>query len=206
MDLGSASGKVAAMNYLMPYVKLLPDRLLRSEWATRIASELRVDEPVLREALRRAAVERRAEVQPKVELLAPAVKPVERQLMWMLVEGEGFREKLANEIGASGLHRGLESEKILELLISKAGERADPASLAAELGEKDGGLLFEVLFEAPIEATWEAAENCLNVLRGRLDEQEMAELQRKIEAKAAPEELNRLLTRRLDLQRKLARR
>jgi DNA primase len=206
MDLGTASGKVAAMNYLMPYVKLLPDRLLRSEWATRIASELRVDEPVLREALRRAAVERRAEVQPKVELLAPAVKPAERQLIRMLVEGEGFREKLANEIKSSGLHRGLESEKILELLISKAGEPADPASLAAELGEKDGHLLFEVLFEAPSEATWETAENCLNVLRGRLDEQEMAELQKKIETKTAPEELNRLLTRRLDLQRKLARR
>jgi len=206
MDLGSASGKVAAMNFLMPYVKLLPDRLLRSEWATRIASELRVDEPVLREALRRAAVERRSEVQPKVELLAPAVKPAERQLIHMLVEGEGFREKLADEIRCSGLHRGLESEKILELLISKAGEPVNPSSLAAELGEKDGHLLFEVLFEAPSEATWETAENCLNVLRGRLDEQEMAELQKRIEAKAAPEELNRLLTRRLDLQRKLARR
>ena len=60
MDLTTASGKVAAMNYLMPYVQRLPNRLLRSEWATRIASELRVDEPVLREALRRAAVERRA--------------------------------------------------------------------------------------------------------------------------------------------------
>ena len=206
MDLGTASGKVAAMNYLMPYVKLLPDRLLRSEWATRIASELRVDEPVLREALRRAAVERRAEVQPKVELLAPAVKPVERQLMRMLMEGEGFREKLAREIISGALHRGLASEKILELLISKVGEEPDPAALAASLEKKDGELLFEVLFEAPGEPTWDTAENCLNVLRGRRDEQELAELQKKIEAKAPPEELNRLLTRRLDLQRKLARR
>jgi hypothetical protein len=72
--------------------------------------------------------------------------------------------------------------------------------------EKDGRLLFEVLFEAPGEATWEAADSCLSVLRGRRDEQELAELQRKIEAKAPPEELNRLLSRRLDLQRKLARR
>jgi DNA primase len=206
MDLTTASGKVAAMNYLMPYVQRLPNRLLRSEWATRIASELRVDEPVLREALRRAAVERRAEVQPKVELLAPAVKPAERQLIRMLVEGEGFREKLAGEIISGGLHRGLASERILELLISKVGEEPDPAALAASLEEKDGRLLFEVLFEAPCEATWEAAENCLSVLRGRRDEQELGELQKKIEGKAPPEELNRLLSRRLDLQRKLARR
>jgi DNA primase len=206
MDLTTASGKVVAMNYLMPYVQRLPNRLLRSEWATRIASELRVDEPVLREALRRAAVERRAEVQPKVELLAPAVKPAERQLIRMLVEGEGFREKLAGEIISSALHRGLASEKIFELLISKVGEEPDPAALAASLETKDGRLLFEVLFEAQGEATWEAAESCLSVLRGRRDEQELAELQKKIEGKAPPEELNQLLSRRLDLQRKLARR
>ena len=63
-----------------------------------------------------------------------------------------------------------------------------------------------MLFEAPSEATWEDAESCLNVLRSRVAEQELAELQKKIEAKMPPEELNRLLTRRLDLQRKLARR
>ena len=98
MDRTTAAGKVAALNFLMPYVQRLPNRLLRSEWATRIASELRVDEPVLREALRRAATERRSEVKPKVELLAPAVKPAERQLIRMLMEAEGFREKLAREI------------------------------------------------------------------------------------------------------------
>jgi DNA primase len=206
MDRTTASGKVAALNYLMPYVQRLPDRLLRSEWATRIASELRVDEPVLREALRRAATERRSEVKPKVELLSPAVKPAERQLIRMLIEADEFRVRLAEEIIASGLHRGLESEKILELLVSRVGEKPDPATLAAGLDEIDRRLLFEVLFETSGELTWEAAESCLSVLRGRMDEQELAELQKKIEAKSSPEELNRLLTLRLDLQKKLSRR
>jgi DnaB-helicase binding domain of primase len=206
MDRSTAAGKVAALNYLMPFVQRLPDRLLRSEWATRIASELRVDEPVLREALRRAATERRSEVKPKVELLSPLVKPAERQLIRMLIEAEGFREKLAGEIIAGALHRGLESEKVLELLVSKVGERPDPATLAPALEERDRRLLFEVMFETSGEATWEAAESCLSVLRGRRDEQELAELQKKIEAKVSPEELNRLLTLRLDLQKKLARR
>ena len=49
MDRTTASGKLAAVNYLMPYLQKMPNRLLRSEWATRIASDLRVDEPVLRE-------------------------------------------------------------------------------------------------------------------------------------------------------------
>src|SRR6202023_4081299 len=45
MDRTTAAGKVHALNFLMPYVQRLPNRLLRSEWATRIASELRAAEP-----------------------------------------------------------------------------------------------------------------------------------------------------------------
>ena len=45
------------MNFLMPLRAAAAERLLRSEWASRIAQQLRVEEPVLREALRRAAAE-----------------------------------------------------------------------------------------------------------------------------------------------------
>jgi DNA primase len=208
MDRSTAAGKLAALNFLMPYVQRLPNRLLRSEWATRIASELRVDEPVLREALRKAAAERRSEVKPKAELLAPPIRPAERRLMQMLVEAEGFREKLASEIAAGGLHRGLETERIFEVLVSvtSRGERVEAAALAAVLEERDRRVLFEVLFESSAEATWEEAESCLGVLRSRYLEQELAELQKQIEAQAAPEELTRLLVRRLELQKMLARR
>jgi len=206
MDRSTAAGKVSALNFLMPYVQRLPNRLLRSEWATRIASELRVDEPVLREALRRAANERRSEVKPKAELLTPVVKPAERQLIRMLIEATEFREKLAHEIISSALHRGLESEKILELLISKVGEAPDPTTLGASLEEKDRRLLFEILFESSGDATWESAESCLSVLRSLRDEVELTALQQKIESKASPSELNRLLTQRLELQKKLAQR
>ncbi len=206
MDRLTAAGKVAALNFLMPYVQRLPNRLLRSEWATRIASELRVDEPVLREALRRAAAERRSEVKPKAELLAPAVRPAERRLMQMLVEAEGFREKLAHEILSNALHRGLETERIFEVLVTKVGERADAAALAEALEDRDRKTLFEVLFEPSMEATWEEAESCLGVLRSRPVEQELAELLKKIEAEASPDKLGDLWKQRLDLQKKLAQR
>jgi DNA primase len=206
MDRSTAAGKVAALNFLMPYVQRLPNRLLRSEWATRIASELRVDEPVLREALRRAAAERRSEVKPRAELLTPAVKQAERQLLYMLVEAAGFRERLAREIAATGLHRGLETEKIFEALVGTAttGQRPDPTELGTLLEEKDRRLLFEILFESFPEPVWETAENCLGFLRSRRVEKELTELQKQIEAEPAAEELRRLVTRRLELQKLLA--
>ena len=204
MDRTTAEGKLAAINFLMPYVQKLPNRLLRSEWATRIASELRVDEPVLRESLRRAATERRSEVKPKPELLTPVVKPAERQLMRMLLEASGFREKLAHELAEGGLHRGLETEKIFETLISKVADEPDPAGIAAALEGRDRALLFEVLFDSAPEATWEAAESCLDFLRGRKMASELAELERKIQLKPPKTELFDLLRQKEQLRRELA--
>ena len=205
MDRTTAAGKIAALNFLMPHLQRVPNRLLRSEWATRVAAELRVDEPVLREALRRAAAERRSEVKPQPELLGSAVRPAERRLMHMLIEAEGFREKLAHELISSALHRGLETERIFELLITKVGEHPDAAKLAEALEQRDRDVLFKVLFEPTAEATWEEAESCLGVLRDRSLKDELTELQKKIEAKTVPADLTRLLARRLELQRMLAR-
>lgn len=203
MDRSTAAGKLAAVNFLMPYVQRLPSRLLRSEWATRVASELRVDEPVLRESLRRAAAERRGEVKPRPELLGSPVSPAERRLMQMLVEAQGFREKLAGEILAAGLHLGLETEKIIAALASRAAEPPDAAAFASSLDDRDRRTLFEILFEESPEATWEEAESCLAVLRGRAIERQLAELQRQIEASVPPEQLKGLLEQRLKLQRQM---
>ena len=92
MDLSTGEGKQRAVNFLLPYVQKIPNRLLRSEWATRIAQQLRLDEPVLRAALSKAAAERRSEVKIQPELVGRSAKPVERRLIRMLADAEGFRQ------------------------------------------------------------------------------------------------------------------
>jgi DNA primase len=204
MDRTTAEGKLAALNFLMPYVQKVPNRFVRSEWASRIASELRVDEPVLREALRRAAADRRSEVKPKPELVASVIKPAERQLIRMLAEASGFRERLGRELSEGALHRGLETERLLDVLISHAGGEADPAALASALDPRDRQILFEVLFESAPEPTWEAADSCLEFLRGRKIAFELAELERQIERQPTKSELVELLRKKSALQVALA--
>lgn len=210
MDRTTAEGKVAALNFLMPYVQRLPDRLLRSEWATRIASELRVDEPVLREALRRAATERRSEVKPKAELLTPAVKRAERQLIRMLFEADEFRQQLAHQISVEDLHKGLGTKNIFDALIAanaqqaETSRRPDPADVARGLDEKDRRVMFEVLFEALPDATWLEAESCLHFLRNRPVSIELAELQKRIESNPPAAELKTMVLRRMELLRLLS--
>src|ERR1700731_4364337 len=104
MDLTTGEGKLRAVNFLLPYVQKIPNRILRSEWATRIAQQLRLDEPVLRAALSKAAAERRSEVKTRPELIGRAAKPVERRLIRMVAEGEGFRRELAQRIQQDQLH------------------------------------------------------------------------------------------------------
>ncbi|MFZ0333206.1 MAG: DNA primase [Candidatus Acidiferrales bacterium] len=207
MPRTSPEEKLAALNFLMPYAQRIPSSLMRSEIASKIASELRVEEPVLREALRRAVSERRSEVKTKPELVRAAVRPVERRLMQMLVEAEGFREQLASRIREAQCHKGLETERIFEILIESAhtGARPDPASLAESLPERDRALLFETLFEPAQEPRWEEAESCLIELEcGRMEEK-LTELGRRIAALAPGEKGLDLQGQFMHLKRELAR-
>lgn len=209
MNRSTAAGKLATINFLMPYVQRIPNAILRSEWASRISAELRVDEPVLRESIRRAAAERRSEVKPKADLLAPTLGAAERRLIQMLAEPNSIRERLAREIAESNLHHGLESEKVFEVLIAAAAlsQPLDPAAVAESLAETDRRILFEAIFETgAADASWDE-EICLAVLRqrtlGRELVQELTELQKKIESNLPFDELKHLLARRQELQRKL---
>jgi len=206
MDLTTGEGKKRAVEFLLPYVQKIPNALLRSEWATRIAQQLRLDEPVLRAALSKAAGERRSHLNIKPELISRSAKPVERRLIWMLAEAEGFRRELAQELQDANLYAGLETEKIFAALMaaSLSGEPVQATEVGATLSETDRNLLFGILFEESNEATWEEAQSCLESLRRRQVEHELAEVQRGLEAQPAGADLRGLLTRKQELMKRLS--
>jgi len=201
MDLSSGEGKQRALNFLMPYVQKIPNRILRSEWATRIAQQLRIDEPVLRAALSKAASERRGEVKVEPQLVSKPAKPIERRLIRMLVEAEGFRRELAQQLQTTRLYQGLETERIFGAVIVAALSEEPMAAteIAARLEERDRRLFFEILFEEAHEGTWEEAQSCLEALRGRQIEKELAEVQREIEGNPTGAAMRELLARKQEL-------
>jgi DNA primase len=206
MDLTTGEGKLRAVNFLLPYVQKIPNRILRSEWATRIAQQLRLEEPVLRAALSKAAAERRSEVKTQPELIGRAAKPVERLLIRMLAEAEGFRRELAQQLQNARLYHGLETEKIFAALVlaSLAGQPLQATEVAAVLDERDRRLLFEILFEEANEPTWEEAMSCIEALQNRQAERELADVQRSIEANPTAPEMRGLLEKKQELMRRLA--
>jgi len=206
MDLTTGEGKSRAVNFLLPYVQRIPNSILRSEWATRIAQQLRIDEPVLRAALSKAAKERRSEVKLQPELVSRSAKPAERRLIRMLAEAEGFRTELAQHLQASQLYHGLETEKIFAALVASglSGNPFHASEIGAMLDDRERRLFFEILFEESQEPSWEEAQSCLDTLARKQLERELSEVQRSIEANPTGQAMKDLLTRKQDLMRRLA--
>jgi DNA primase len=73
----SAEQKVKAMNYLLPHIRRMPEKLARDQFAGDAAQKLGIDSAVLREELRQAALRRR----DHVEARATALTEVERVLL-----------------------------------------------------------------------------------------------------------------------------
>jgi DNA primase len=206
MDLTTGEGKKRAVNFLLPYIQKIPNTILRSEWATRVAQQLRVDEPVMRAALSKAASQRHSELKIQPELVGHSAKPVERRLIRMLAEAAGFRRELAQRLQAAQLHQGLETEKVFAALVVRglADEPIEVTEVAAQLEERDRRMLYEILFEEASEPTWEEALSCIEALEHRQAERELADVQRSIEANPPMSEMRGLLEKKQDLMRRLA--
>ena len=73
----SSDQKVKAMNYLLPHIKRMPEKLARDQFAGDAAQKLGIDSALLREELRQAALKRR----DHVEMRATTLSEVERVLL-----------------------------------------------------------------------------------------------------------------------------
>src|SRR5258706_5470284 len=206
MDLTTAEGKLKALNYLLPYLQKIPNKMIRTEWATKAAAQLKIDEPVLRAAFSKAAAERRSEVKTQAQLVNSNAKKAERRLIRMLAEAEGFRRELAEQLQSGQLYHCLETEKIFAALIvaSFSGEPIQPSEIGSMLEDRDRRVLFEILFEEAQEGSWEEAQSCLEALSRKQVERELAEVQRGIEANPTGPAMRELLTKKQELMRRLA--
>ena len=73
----SADQKLKAMNFLLPHIRRMPEKLEREQFAAEAAQKLGIDSAVMREELRQAALKRR----DRVEVRATSLTEVERVLL-----------------------------------------------------------------------------------------------------------------------------
>jgi len=70
----TAAAKVEALNFLLPHIRRIPNRITRVEFATDAAQKLGIDSAMVREELKEAAVKRRDSLSQTVPALSEAEK------------------------------------------------------------------------------------------------------------------------------------
>ncbi|MGB7984076.1 MAG: toprim domain-containing protein, partial [Terracidiphilus sp.] len=85
----SSEQKVKAMNFLLPHIRRMPEKLARDQFAADAAQKLGIDSSVLREELRQAALKRR----DHIETRATTLTEVERVLLRALAIDDPENER-----------------------------------------------------------------------------------------------------------------
>jgi DNA primase len=123
----SAEQKVKAMNYLLPHIRRMPEKLARDQFAGDAAQKLGIDSAVLREELRQAALKRR----DHIEARAAALTEVERVLLRALAitdpENEPARRQAVEALvqQPSWFQRFGSFASMQALAVRKAGDPMD---------------------------------------------------------------------------------
>ena len=192
-DVRTPEGKVAAANAILPYLIKVPNPMLRSELAGRLAERLRVDERLLREELRRAAGEKRAEVRVVEEGSTDANHAV-KQLLRACLEGEEVAETLLPEVVASGAVSGLIGENVFTHLweARKRNEKLNLAECEGVLNPQEKRLVYDALFWPGVPPNLEQARGYLRALKLQRLQRERDMLLRDIETAVQSQDSARL--------------
>ena len=95
----SADQKVKAMNYLLPHIRRMPEKLARDQFAHDAAQKLGIDSAVLREELRQAALRRRDHIEVKTSVLTEVERVLLRALAISDPDGVHARRLAVQAIG-----------------------------------------------------------------------------------------------------------
>ena len=198
-----AEQKVKAMNFLLPHIRRMPEKLAREQFAADAAQKLGIDSAVLREELRQAALKRR----DHVETRAATLTEVERVLLRALAVTDPNDER-ARRLAADAITKQapwFEHLAAFQALQALAGRQSrDP--LEAVEDDAQRALLAEALLgetrppsEAEVHGAIQEAEERGIGIQLRQLRAEIAEAERRGDFA----ELAVLTQRKLELDREL---
>jgi DNA primase len=207
----TADAKVKALNFLLPHIRRVPNRIQRDEFAADAAQKLGIDSAILRQELKQAAAQRVESVRAHTN--DPASE-TERVLLRALVlpESDAARSLAAQQlIEHPEWYENLPAAAILEAL---ANAPAPPNPLDAAPDQQSRVLLARALqyaddpasSQTPQQSITEQVENALHTLEHRQLERRQREIRTLIaeaDRRGDQEMLLRLTAEKLQIDRKL---
>ncbi len=200
---GNADQKVKAMNFLLPHIRRIQEKLVRDQFAADAAQKLGIDSSLLREELRQAALRRR----DHVEVKASALTEVERKLIRALAisdpENLDARHLAAEAIAAKPhLFQHLGSFQALQELAER--RTADPMEVVTD--EAQRGLVAQALLHEVNPPPASEIAGAIQELEERANENRQRELRQLIveaERRGDFAEVSVLMKQKIELDRAL---
>ena len=163
-------GKAKAVNYLLPYIRRVPQAIVRDELANDVAQRLGIDSALVRQELRHAATNRAVPIKP---LANPQISEAEKILVRLLAPGalpelDALRHAAVEKLSTEALIEGLPAQSLLESLLS-------PMESTLQ-SESDQRLLAQILMQESDEITQELVESAVEALRRRKMERRKRDL------------------------------
>jgi DNA primase len=176
----TADGKTKALNYLLPHIRRMPNRIARDEFASDAAQKLGIDSALVREELHQAARKRRDQVNPTS---LDNLNEAERVLLRAIAAAPASRIFLRVCQGLDSQPQsfeGLAVAMILGLLRNRGA--LEPLAALPDPGQR--ALLAQVLLREAGEVEMEQVEAALESLKYR----HLEALQRRVRADIAEAE------------------
>jgi DNA primase len=185
-DTSRPSGKVEAVNAILPHLARMRDKVARADYADQVADRLKVDSRVIREEMRRTAVSRQTSLDRKRLRAAEEVTQAERQLLELMLASPDVRRTMVSHIKEEDydqLATGALFAVITEIerlgldpdysTLSEKVESEEERSLIAELLISDLGWVGDQDFDNYIKKATEA----LSSLKRRQLERRLEQIQ-----------------------------
>jgi DNA primase len=181
-DVHTSEGVVSVLQFLLPAVQRISDRLERSAIANEVASYIGVGPSMVLDSFRKSAADRQEKY---VELPKAAVRPDERGLISVLLSNAEGCDRLVEDLMRVETLDRLDTRRILQAIIAvhSAGGRVTFDAVAARLDENDRRILAEILFaEDPAveEFGIEWGRKCIERLLGAGERQRYMQLKARI--------------------------
>jgi DNA primase len=199
----SGEQKVKAMNYLLPHIRRMPEKLARDQFAGDAAQKLGIDSAVLREELRQAALKRRDHVETRDTALTEVERVLLRALAIVDPQNEGARRLAAEAIATQpAWFEHLSTFSALQALILR--QARDPMDVVEDPAQR--AFLAETLLAETRPPEENEVLSAIQEIQERGIERRLRELRELIaaaERRGDHAELALLTQQKLDLDRAL---
>ncbi len=202
------AGKAAYLNALLPALVRIESSVERAAWIPRIVERGGLDEAATREELRRAlhtrgpvSVREIAESTPK-PAPRPPLLPAEKWLLALLAHGAEDADEALGEISEADF-ASLRSAPLLRAAkgLYLKGQKVDAVALQAALDEEESRRLLSEIAIMAMPENGLVALACVRELRHHTLQKRLAELQKKLDAGPADDQL---LKEKNEIRREIA--